>query len=59
LKSFTQRTCPAFKRQMLTAVQSANFATKSHFYQILQLDETREGLRSEVERFATAECAPR
>lgn len=38
--------------------QKAGFATKSHFYDILQLEETRADLRETIEKFADEEVKP-
>ena len=43
---------------LVRQVQAANFATKSHFYDILQLDEMRSDLRESIEKFADEEVKP-
>ena len=35
-----------------------SFSTKPHFYNVLQLDETRQELRETFEKFASEECKP-
>ena len=42
---------PLFRSQL----SAASFASKSHFYDILQLDETRADLRESIEKFADEE----
>lgn len=39
-------------------MRTAGFATQSHFYDILQLDEMRSDLRESIESFADAEVKP-
>ena len=54
-KAFSLRiNTPLFGSQLPTA----SFATKSHFYDILQLDETRADLRESVEKFSDEEVKP-
>ena len=43
---------------MLTSAKTAGFATQSHFYDILQLDEMRTDLRESIEKFADEEVKP-
>lgn len=45
-------------RSTLTNYQRASFASRDHFYQILQLDETRAALRESIEKFADEEVKP-
>ena len=49
------------KKTMLTtglSLPMRAFASKSHFYDILQLDETRADLRESIEKFADEEIKP-
>ena len=48
------------RRQTLSSFSLAKraFATKTHFYDILQLDETRADLRETIEKFADEEVKP-
>jgi len=49
----------AIKRTPTLNVQVRSFAaSKNHFYNIIQLDETRAELRETFEKFAQEECAP-
>ena len=43
---------------VLASAQTAGFATQSHFYDILQLDEMRTDLRESIEKFADEEVKP-
>jgi len=43
---------------VLTSAKTAGFATQSHFYDILQLDEMRTDLRESIEKFADEEVKP-
>ena len=45
---------PLFGSQL----SAASFATKSHFYDILQLDEMRADLRESIEKFSDEEVKP-
>lgn len=45
---------PLFKSQL----PAASFASRSHFYDVLQLDETRAALRESIEKFADEEAKP-
>lgn len=43
----------------LTGVQSRCFAaSRDHFYNLIQMDDTRKELRETFEKFAQEECAP-
>jgi len=45
-------------QKFMTSLRSASFATQSHFYDILQLDEMRTDLREAFEKFADEEVKP-
>ena len=49
---------PKLTSVMAKGHQAAGFASRDHFYTILQLDETRSDLRESVEQFADAEVKP-
>ena len=44
--------------RLLTSVPRMPFASRDHFYQIMQLDETRTDLMLSVEKFADEEVKP-
>jgi isovaleryl-CoA dehydrogenase len=45
-------------RRLLAPQSARSFASKDHFYQILQMDETRTDLNEMVQGFADAEVRP-
>ena len=58
MKSFTRQWKRPAGLSAAAAVNTRGFATQSHFYDILQLNEMRSDLRESVETFADAEVKP-
>ena len=60
-KLFTSRTLNSVRKStpfFNSNLPKAAFATKSHFYDILTLDEMRSDLRESIEKFADEEVKP-
>ena len=61
--SISYKFCPSLRlacsaNRVMQPSQKATFATRDHFYQILQLDEMRSDLRESIEKFADEELKP-
>ena len=55
---YMQKISKVISQSALGNFSRAHFSSRDHFYQLLQLDDTRKELRESIEKFATEECKP-